>query len=161
MQENRFKVKTLLSFSPGKLKENVYLLRAKAGGRMAHLPPFEIRETLVDSNLGIAASPRKNKLSVGKLFRNARQIASTDTFLPEKPHQLSNTNESSSPQGSEGREVRLERPLPCARHDRSMSIQGRERNGKVIQRTVSIVIEGKHEEGGKEAMDTLSRIILG
>jgi hypothetical protein len=153
MQENRFKVKTLLSFSPGKLKENVYLLRARAGGRMAHLPPFEIRETLVDSNLGIAASPRKNKLSVGKLFRNARQIASTDTFLPEKPHQLSNTNESSSPQGSEGREARLERPLPCARHDRSMSI--------LIQRTVSIVIEGKHEEGGKEAMDTLSRIILG
>lgn len=161
MLENRLRVKALLSHSPAKTRENFYRVRTKAGDKLEHLPPFAIRETVIDSTRGISVSPRKNKLSSGGLFRNAHQIAAADTFLPDKAHRLANTNGSSSPRGSEGQQAHLMRPLNIIRNNRSMSNPGKE--GKTIQRTVSIVIGGKSEElrGGRELMDTLSKIILG
>lgn len=115
---------------------------------------MEIKE---EGARGISFSPRKSKLG---LFRAARRVEAADTFLlQEKTHRLSNTNESSSPQGEHSRQQRLSKPLSVARNNRSMS-NGRLQvpREKAIQRTVSIVIEGK-EEG--EVMNTLSRIIMG
>lgn len=158
--ENRFKIKPKLSFSPNKHKENVYRVRAKNAG---NLPQIQIRETLIETSRGASLSPRKNKQSSAGLFRNAHHIDSTETFLNEKKH-LSNTNGSSSPNDSEGSAHHLERPIILSKNSRSMSSSQLRlgKDGKMIQRTVSIVIEGRNEDVRHEdLMHTLSRIILG
>lgn len=121
--ENGFKVRALLSFSPKQLKETVEKARAKAG-RMPHLAALQGLHGIADQNQALSLSPRKNRLSPGRLFRNARQISTAETYLPDKTNRLTTTNGSSSPP-SEHREERLTRPLTCARTDRSMSSAGR------------------------------------
>jgi hypothetical protein len=44
--ENKFNIKPVPSYTPNKLKENVYRVRARVGKKTAHLPQIEIRETL-------------------------------------------------------------------------------------------------------------------
>ena len=142
--ENRFRIRPKLSFSPSKHKENVYRVRARNAG---NLPQIQIRETLVEASRGASFSPRKNKQGSAGLFKNAHQIDSAETFLNEKKH-LSNTNASSSPNDSEGSGHQLERPVILSKNSRSMSSSQLRlgRDGKVIQRTVSIVIEGRSGE---------------
>lgn len=81
--------------------------------------------------------------------------------MQDKTNHLSNTNESSSPKDHHPRNhPRLTKPLDLVKSNRSMSAGKAAARGKAIQRTVSIVIEGKQEE--REAlMHTLSRLILG
>lgn len=79
--ETKFKIKPLLSYSPGKAKENVYRVRARAGRNVANLPQIEIRETLLQANREPSFSPRKNRLNSPGLFKNAHRISSAETFL--------------------------------------------------------------------------------
>jgi hypothetical protein len=158
--ENGFKVRALLSFSPKKLRETVEKAGAKAA-RMPHLAALQSLHGIAGSNQAISLSPSKNRLSPGRLFRNARKITQADTYLPEKTNRLTITNVSSSPL-SECREERLNRPLPCTRTDRSMSSAGREERTRGIERTVSIVIGGKGSVKTKEdLMGALRKVVLG
>ena len=147
--QNRFKIKPMLSWTPTKATESIYRLKPRFTGNSKNLPEIEIRERLVDSSRGISFSPRKGKASPLGLFKNAHKIGSLETFLPaEKGLMQSNTNESSSPMNSLGRGHKLTQPIHCAKNDRSMSTSNSPRilnqKGKVIQRTVSIVIDGKN-----------------
>lgn len=158
--ENGFKVRALLSFSPKQLRETVERASAKTG-RKPHLAALQGLHGIADSSQALSLSPRKNRLSPGRLFRNAHQITPADTYLPEKTNRLTTTNGSSSPP-SKRREERLNRPLPCTRTDRSMSNGGREGRGREIERTVSIVIGGKGSVQTREdLMGALSRVVLG
>lgn len=94
--ENGFKVRALLSFNPKKLKETVEKARASAA-RMPQLATLQGLHGIADHHQALSLSPRKNRLSPGRLFRNARQISLADTFLPDKTDRLTTTNESSSP----------------------------------------------------------------
>jgi hypothetical protein len=107
------------------------------------------------------------KPGMAGLFKNARKIGNLETFLNEKTYRLSNTNESSPPHASKGKDKTLAKPINCSKNNRSMSNEhlslSKEKRGKVIQRTVSIVIDGKNKDihNEKDFMNTLSRIILG
>lgn len=102
------------------------------------------------------------------MFKNAHRIEARETYLlSDKTYKLSKTNESSSPHHSNGREKTITGPLTFSKNTRSMSRQriplSPSQHGKVIQRTVSIVIDGKNKDiqNEQDLMDTLSRIILG
>lgn len=118
--QQRYRIKPKLSFTPGKAVESVYRLRL--GKKAGHHQQAEIWEAL-DGGCKSSLSPRKCKLSTLGLFRGARLIDGTETYLlQEKTHRLSNTKESSSPQESQGHEqARLTKPLGMARNNRSMS----------------------------------------
>lgn len=118
--EQRFRIKPKLSFTPGKTVDSVY--RVRLGKKAGHHQQADIWEAL-DSGRKSSLSPRKGKPSTMGLFRGARLIDGTETYLlQEKTHRLSNTKESSSPQESKGHEqARLTKPLGMARNNRSMS----------------------------------------
>lgn len=102
------------------------------------------------------------------MFKNAHRIEARETYLlNDKTFKLSKTNESSSPHHSKARDKTIAGPISLAKNTRSMSSQrfplSTSQHGKVIQRTVSIVIDGKNKDiqNEQDLMDTLSRIILG
>lgn len=82
MLENKLKVKALLSFSPGKPRDNVFRLRARGVGKLEHLPSLPLRETPIDSSRLTSFSPRKKHPSSAGLFRSAHLVVPADTFLP-------------------------------------------------------------------------------
>jgi hypothetical protein len=100
---DRFKIKHKLSQSPN----HVNRLTVKCKNNMERYPQIQIRETLNYEKGGSSLSPTKIKRNPSGLFKNAHQIESSETYLINKKHRLSNTNESSSPQGSNGKEMKL------------------------------------------------------
>ena len=140
--EGQFRIKTKLSYSPGKFRESVFKVRARIAKKSGHLPQTEIRSHLCESKPCNSLSPHRHRHSASKLFRDAHHIRTQETFLvSDKTYKLSNTNESSSPHPEDELQDHLH-PF-AVKHLRSMSAS-REGEGKrrTIHRTVSIAIEG-------------------
>lgn len=88
--EKRFRIKHKLSFTPGKSVEGVY--RVRLGKRLMNIPQKDIRDALEGAR-GASLSPRKGKQAVLGLFRGARHIDATETYLlHDKTHGQSKTN---------------------------------------------------------------------
>jgi hypothetical protein len=79
--ENRFKVKAVLSFCPTLLQQKVEKVKAKVG-RIPQIAAIEGWSALADPTKSNSLAARKNRLSPGRLFRNAKHIAPADTYLP-------------------------------------------------------------------------------
>ena len=97
MQAN-FKVKTKHSWSPGKVQENVYVVRAKVGKKLPSRLHPEGEEKFSEGLRPSSLSTQKIKNGAPKLFKNAHKSGANETYLPlEKQNRLSLTNESSPP----------------------------------------------------------------
>jgi hypothetical protein len=142
--EGQFRIKTKLSYSPGKFRESVFKVRARIAKKSGHLPQTEIRSLLCDGKPCSSLSPHRHRQSASKLFHDAHHIRSQETFLvSDKTYKLSNTNESSSPSPHPDDCLQDHLHPFAAKHLRSMSAS-REGEGKrrTIHRTVSIAIDG-------------------
>lgn len=79
--ERPLKIKTQLSLSPSATKESNLRVRAHFGTKNMEIPHLEIRQRFIDMNRGLSTSPNKIKHCPSSLFKNARKIDSTETFL--------------------------------------------------------------------------------
>jgi len=67
-------IKTQLSFSPNKISDNVFTMRARIGKKNRILNPKISTNQDTENNRPFSLSAQKNKVSASKLFRDAHKI---------------------------------------------------------------------------------------
>ena len=163
--QGQFKVKTKLSFSPTKTKENVYVVKAKVGKKLHSNLFCQAADKDYDYKRPTSLSSSKNKPNASKLFKNAHKIESTETYLPlDKKNRLSNTDGSSPPHSQHDYPTKASKGLTSSDKKLGISRKGsKEGVHNDIQRTVSITYKGKAKAVPVEEklMTELTKLIMG
>ena len=140
----QFKVKTKLSFSPGKNKQSIFLVRGHAGKKQHVEGQTSSEDKKVENLRSTSHSVHKKKANPSKLFKDAHNVQPTETYLVgEKHKRTSVTNESSPPHSPDevGSKMTIRRASSDKTNKGLSSKHGR-KSMKDIQRTVAIAYKG-------------------